>query len=187
MDVFENEIKTDQAKIRKIVYSAAGIGIVAVISIVAGLLFKDQYAYMATNLKGQTYLSGWPMKLIWYGIFVLAAAILGIVIVLLMVDRKHPALATGSKGVFINLQMISKTWVPWSNIKSIALEEGKNSKVTIYFYDFAPILEKQSSAKKSFLKENFKDGKPLIVEGKFYTGDFRSFSSAVLRSIEQGA
>ncbi|HBS89072.1 MAG: hypothetical protein A2W91_06585 [Bacteroidetes bacterium GWF2_38_335] len=170
---FEIEIWPDKQQLKKVFISIIVITVIAWACHLIGNIFWDEYSRTVTNLKGQTYQSGWPVTLYWWGIYIGIAGPVSFLLVLMMVDRKNPSLALSQNGLFINQQMIKKTIVEWSNIDHIE-KNNKNGKIEIAFFfkDIEVIIKAQSGAKKAFLKENLKGGKPLICSNKLSVGNF---------------
>lgn len=168
---YEVEIWQDSKKLKKILLYIAVITIIAWISCLIGQIYWDDYVETVTTLRGKTKYIGWPVKFYYYGMFIGIAGLISFVIIILTKDNKYPVLALNKSGLFINQQFVKQTIVEWSNIKQIKLiNEGRNKAIEIYFKDANKIIEGQSNAKRAFLKENLKDGKPFICSDKFTKG-----------------
>jgi hypothetical protein len=115
--------------------------------------------------------------LYWWGLYIGICGPVGFVLIILMVDRRNPSLALSKKGLFINQQLIKQALVEWSDINKIEKStDGDKVTVEIYFKDAQKIIDGQGGMKKAFLKENLKDGKPLVIENKLSKGDLAAIA-----------
>lgn len=169
---FDIEIWQDSGKLKRILLYIVLITLIAWACCLIGQIYWDDYVQTTTTLRGKTKYVGWPVKLYYYGMFIGIAGLISFIILMLNKNKKYPVLAVNHSGLFINQQLIKQTTVPWTNIKQINLiNDGKNKTLEIHFKDVNKIIEGQSSGKKAFLKENLKDGKPLVCTDKFTKGN----------------
>jgi hypothetical protein len=174
---FEIAIRPDAGKLRTVYFSIVVSTVVAWICHVIGNIYWDEYSYMVTNLKGQTYPSGWPVKLYWWGLYIGICGPIAFVLVQLMNDTKNPSLGVSQDGLYVNQQLIKQTLIRWDNVSRIdRSEKSGNISMSVYFTDPSKIVDAQQGMRKAFVRENLKDGKPLVVESRFSNGDFNALA-----------
>jgi hypothetical protein len=183
---FELEIWPDKKKIKTVFISIIVVTLFAWLCHIIGNMYWEEYSYWVKNTKGVAYESGWPVKLYWWGLYIGIIGPVAYLIVYLMVDTKRPSLAISKDGLYVNQQLIKDCLVPWNNIYRIEKKDENNEiKLSIYFLEASKIIESQSSSKAAFLRENLKDGKPLIVSNKLSIGDFNQVYSLSLTYLNK--